>query len=1052
MNDTTQLPLVLVDGSSYLYRAFHAMPPLNTSKGQPSGAIKGVINMLKSLLRQYAGSPVVVVFDAKGKTFRDDMYSEYKAHRPPMPDDLRRQIAPLHQAIKAMGMPLLCIEGVEADDVIGTLAEQGEMAGRSVVVSTGDKDMAQLVTEKVTLVNTMTNTLMDIQGVHDKFGIGPELIIDFLALMGDSVDNIPGVPGVGEKTALGLLQGLGGLDTIYADLDKIPELGFRGAKTLPKKMAEHKEMAYLSYKLATIKCDVDLGITLDELVMAPQDTETLKTLYAELEFKSWLNDLNREESQPSRISKETAVPIKDIDAVSKTVDLKTTKPLAEALVDAETINADEPEIICEYDTVLTQADFNQWLDQLKAAEQFAFDTETTSLDYMQAQIVGVSFAVEAGKAAYVPVAHDYLGAPKQLDRDWVLNQLKPLLEDPSKGKIGQNLKYDINVLANYGIELQGVYSDTMLASYVLNSTATRHDMDSLSAKYLGHTTISFKEVAANNGEEASGQIDLLGDSVPQESSELKTLEEKIYALAGEKFDIGSQKELADILYVKKGLPVKDKTKSGGSTSLSALKRLSRDHELAKLIFDFKTLEKSQKDDAGLGKSLLPFNKIRLDKAAPYAAEDADITLRLHNKLWPMVQKVGRLVDLLTDVELPLVPVLSHIEHNGAKIDTAKLAEQSQQITARLIDIEADAYALAGKEFNLGSPKQLGDILYEEMALPVKKKTPKGKPSTSEEALQELALDYPLPKLIMEHRGLSKLKSTYTDKLPQMVNARTGRIHTSYHQAVTATGRLSSSDPNLQNIPIRTEDGRRIRQAFIPEAGNLIVAADYSQIELRIMAHLSGDKGLLEAFKNNQDVHKATAAEVFGCELDQVTNDQRRSAKAINFGLIYGMSAFGLAKQLHIERGQAQVYIDRYFDRYPGVARYMDTIRENAKEQGYVETLLGRRLYLPEINAGNGAMRKAAERTAINAPMQGTAADIIKKAMINVHHWLSEDKDPVCQNVKMIMQVHDELVFEVPAEQVENFKLALKPFMENAVILDVPLLVETDSGENWDQAH
>ncbi|WP_417596184.1 DNA polymerase I [Oceanospirillum sp.] len=1030
MNDTTELPLVLVDGSSYLYRAFHALPPLMTSKGQPSGAIKGVINMLKSLLKQYPQAPVVVVFDAKGKTFRDDMYAEYKAQRPPMPDELRSQIEPLHKAIRAMGMPLLCVTGVEADDVIGTLAQQGEAAGRSVIVSTGDKDMAQLVTEKVTLVNTMTDTVMDIQGVHDKFGIGPELIIDFLALMGDKVDNIPGVPGVGEKTALGLLQGIGGLDAIYADLDKIPELSFRGAKTLPKKMAENKEMAYLSYELATIKCDVELDVTIADLVMAPQDTDTLKELYAELEFKTWLNALNRAESVSPKVANDEATAAEVEQAAEE----------------------EEPAIAGEYETVLTEEAFNNWLEQLKAAEQFAFDTETTSLDYMQAQIVGVSFAVEAGKAAYVPVAHDYMGAPKQLGRDWVLNQLKPLLEDPNKGKIGQHLKYDINVLANYGIELQGVASDTMLASYVLNSTATRHDMDSLSSKYLGHTTISFKEVAANDGEAAAEQFDLLGDSDSQSSSELLVLEEKIYALAGEKFDIGSQKELADILYVKHAIPVKDKTKSGGSTSLNALKRLSRDHELARLVFDYKTLEKNTKDQAGLGKALLPFNKIKLEKAAPYAAEDADITLRLHNKLLPMVQAEGRLADLLTEVELPLVPVLSRIERNGTKIDSDKLKKQSQQITARLRELESEAYELAGREFNLGSPKQLGEILYEEMQLPVKKKTPSGKPSTSEEALQELALDYPLPKLIMEHRGLNKLMSTYTDKLPQMVSDRTGRLHTSYHQAVTATGRLSSSDPNLQNIPIRTEEGRRIRQAFVPEAGNVIVAADYSQIELRIMAHLSGDKGLLEAFKNNQDVHKATAAEVFGCTPDQVTTDQRRSAKAINFGLIYGMSAFGLARQLHIERGQAQVYIERYFDRYPGVARYMDSIRESAKEKGYVETLLGRRLYLPEINAQNGAMRKAAERTAINAPMQGTAADIIKKAMINVHNWLADETDPAVQHVKMIMQVHDELVFEVPKDQLEAFKAGLLPLMEHAVELDVPLLVEADSGENWDQAH
>ncbi len=933
MNDTAQAPLVLVDGSSYLYRAFHALPPLTTSKGQPSGAIKGVVNMLKSLLKEYPQSPVVVVFDAKGKTFRDDMYAEYKANRPPMPDELRSQIAPLHQTIQAMGMPLLCIEGVEADDVIGTLAHQGEAEGLEVVISTGDKDMAQLVTEKITLVNTMTDTVMDIPGVKDKFGIGPELIIDYLALMGDKVDNIPGVPGVGEKTALALLQGIGGLDAIYADLDQIAPLGFRGSKTLGKKMADNQEMAYLSYQLATIKLDVALDITIGELVMGQEDVEQLKELFAELEFKTWLNDLNR---------KGTVMPAAKAKADAAGDSVETGA--------AEVVEPEEPETPVEYDTVLTEEAFNTWLEQLKGAKEFAFDTETTSLDYMQAEIVGVSFAIEAGKAAYVPVAHDYMGAPEQLDRDWVLTQLKPLLEDPAKGKIGQHLKYDINVLGNYGIELQGVASDTMLASYVLNSTATRHDMDSLSSKYLGHTTISFEEIA------------------------------------------------------------------------------------------------------GKGAKQLTFNQIEMEQAAPYAAEDADITLKLNQNLIPQVSEHDSLKKLLDEIELPLVPVLSRIERNGAKVDVNKLGTQSQQMAERLVELERDAFELAGKEFNLSSTKQLGEILYDQMQLPVLKKTPKGKPSTAEAVLQELALDYPLPKLIMEHRSLSKLKSTYTDKLPQMINPKTGRIHTSYHQAVTATGRLSSSDPNLQNIPIRTEEGRRIRQAFVAEEGYSIVAADYSQIELRIMAHLSGDKGLLEAFQNDQDVHRATAAEVFGCAPEDVTADQRRSAKAINFGLIYGMSAFGLAKQLHIERKQAQIYIERYFERYPGVSRYMDTIRDSAKEQGYVETLFGRRLYLPEINARNGAMRKAAERTAINAPMQGTAADIIKRAMIAVDQWLQAGDDEACENVRMIMQVHDELVFEVPTEQVEAFKAALKPYMENAAELDVPLLVEADSGDSWDQAH
>ncbi|OPX54530.1 DNA polymerase I [Oceanospirillum multiglobuliferum] len=940
MNDATLLPLVLVDGSSYLYRAFHAMPPLMTSKGQPTGATKGVVNMLKSLLRQYPRSPVVVVFDAKGKTFRDDLYAEYKAQRPPMPDDLRLQIEPIHQTIKALGMPLLCIEGVEADDVIGTLAHQAEQQGRSVVISTGDKDMAQLVTDKVTLVNTMTDTVMDIPGVHEKFGIGPELIIDFLALMGDKVDNIPGVPGVGEKTALGLLQGLGGLDQIYANLDQIATLEFRGAKTLAKKMAEHKEMAYLSYLLATIKLNVELDINIDQLVMAPQDIDTLKDIYTELEFKSWVTELERQTPDQPPAFELTSSP-----SATSTLDMdqapQATHPPVEI---ASPISQDG------YETLLTEAAFNQWLSQLQAAPQFAFDTETTSLDYMQADIVGVSFAIEAGKAAYVPVAHDYMGAPEQLERAWVLAQLKPLLEDPNKGKIGQNLKYDMSVLARYDIQLQGIADDTMLASYVLNSTATKHNMDSLAEKYLGHTTISFEQIA------------------------------------------------------------------------------------------------------GKGSKQLTFNQIELEQASPYAAEDADITLRLHHSLQADLQQLPSLQKLLQEIELPLIPVLSSIERNGAKVDLHKLGEHSQEMSARLIQLEREAFELAGKEFNLSSPKQLGEILYEEMKIPVKKKTPKGQPSTAEAVLQELALDYPLPKLLMEHRSLSKLKSTYTDKLPQMINPATGRIHTSYHQAVTATGRLSSSDPNLQNIPIRTEEGRRIRQAFIAEEGFSIVAADYSQIELRIMAHLSGDKGLLTAFQQDQDVHRATAAEVFGCTVDEVSSDQRRSAKAINFGLIYGMSAFGLAKQLNIGQAQAKIYIERYFDRYPGVRRYMDEIRVSAKELGYVETLFGRRLYLPEINARNGAMRQAAERTAINAPMQGTAADIIKRAMIHVNQWLIEGQDPACQNVKMIMQVHDELVFEVPNAQVEAFKLALKPYMENAAALDVPLLVETGSGANWDQAH
>ena len=917
-------PIVLVDGSSYLYRAFHALPPLTTSHGQPTGAVKGVLNMLKRLMKDYPDSPMAVVFDAPGKTFRDELYSDYKAHRPPMPDDLRSQIEPLHACVKALGLPLLCIEGVEADDVIGTLAHQATQAGRDAVISTGDKDMAQLVNGHITLVNTMKEETLDEAGVEEKFGLPPALIIDFLALMGDKVDNIPGVPGVGEKTAIGLLQGMGGgLDTIYGDLERVTTLGFRGAKTLPKKLEEHREQAFLSYQLATIKTDCDLPVGLDDLDIAHPDREALVELYKQMEFKQWLAELLEGNDE-------------GVD------DVAGGEPVSEA-ADSATETAPTE----RHDHVITeQAELEAWLERLNEAERFCFDLETTSLNYMDADIVGVGIALKAGEAAYIPLAHDYLDAPAQLDRHTVLQALKPLLEDPAKTKIGQNLKYDISVLANVDIHVVGPLADTMLASYVLNSTATRHDMDSLALKYLGEKTISFEEIA------------------------------------------------------------------------------------------------------GKGAKQLTFNQIALEQAAPYACEDVDITLRLQESLRPQVEREGRLAEVLDHLELPLINVLSRIERNGVALDAERLHEQSQQLEQRIRELESEAFELAGREFNLGSPKQLGQILFDEQKIPVIKKTPKGAPSTAEAVLEELALDYPLPKVIMQHRGLAKLKSTYTDKLPRLLNKTTGRVHTSYHQAVTATGRLSSSDPNLQNIPIRTEEGRKIRQAFVARPGYRIVAADYSQIELRIMAHLSEDKGLLEAFAEGRDIHTATAAEVFGTSLDKVSADQRRSAKAINFGLIYGMSAWGLSRQLHIDRNQAQTYIDRYFDRYPGVARYMDRIRTQAAEDGFVETVMGRRLYLPEIHSQNRSRRQGAERTAINAPMQGTAADIIKQAMIDVDTLLAEGEF----DALMVMQVHDELVFEVAEAQVDRFIEQVQARMQAAASLNVPLIVEAQRGANWDEAH
>ena len=927
-NMSTKIPVILVDGSSYLYRAFHALPPLTNSKGNPTGAVKGVINMMRRLQKDYPESTLVVVFDAKGKTFRDDIYPEYKANRPSMPDELRSQIEPIHNIIQAMGLPMLVIEGVEADDVIGTLALEATAAEQPVIISTGDKDIAQMVNEHITLVNTMTNTLLDREGVIEKFGIPPELIIDYLALLGDKSDNIPGVPGVGEKTALGLLQGLGSLDNIYARLEEVAALEFRGAKKMAPKLEEHKELAYLSYTLATIKTDVEMPMPLGELKNSEPDQTALLALFKDMEFKTWIEETTAEINTPASFE------------LTSVTEAASDEPLEEMLAPEQ----DDSEK--DYQTVLTKKDFSEWLEKIKTATLVAVDTETTSLDYMRAELVGISIAVEANQAAYIPFGHDYLGAPDQLSKDYVLESIKPLLENPEIKKVGQNLKYDISVLAQHGIQLQGIAFDTMLESYVLDSVATRHDMDSLALKYLDQTTTSFTDVA------------------------------------------------------------------------------------------------------GKGAAQITFNQVPLEEAGPYAAEDADITLRLHDALWPQVCNHPTLEKVFTEIELPLIPVLSRIERTGAKVDDTLLFTQSQELSERLAELETQAWDLAGQEFNLASPKQLGEILFTKLEIPVLKKTAKGAPSTKEEVLQELALEYPLPKVILEHRGLAKLKSTYTDKLPTMINPTTKRIHTSYHQAGTATGRLSSSDPNLQNIPIRTAEGRRVRQAFIASPGSKLVAADYSQIELRIMAHLSEDPSLLSAFAAGQDIHRATAAEVFAVETEAVTIDQRRSAKAINFGLIYGMSAFGLARQLNIGRKQAAEYIELYFARYPGVQNYMNNIRHSAAENGYVETVYGRRLYLPEINARNGMLRQGAERTAINAPMQGTAADIIKIAMINVDSWLESSG----LKSRMIMQVHDELVLEVPESELEVVKQGLTERMESAAELLVPLVVDVGVGDNWDEAH
>ncbi|MEN8779397.1 MAG: DNA polymerase I [Glaciecola sp.] len=931
MSQNSEAPFVLVDGSSYLFRAFHGMPPMSNSQGQATHAIYGVINMLKSLLKTYEPTHIAVVFDAKGKTFRDDIYPEYKANRPPMPDELRSQIAPLHAIIKAMGLPLIVEPNVEADDVIGTLTKRATALGMKSLVSTGDKDMAQLVDDHVTLINTMNNTLMDVPGVVEKFGIGPELIIDFLALKGDKVDNIPGVPGVGDKSALGLLQGIGGINDIYNNLDKIATLDFRGAKTMAKKMQEHEQSARLSYELATIAIDLPLNYSPDQLSIKDADNNALAELFQTYEFKRWFTEVTGDTFAKAPHNK------------SNTND----SPVSES-TPANAVTSNTPKIDhTKYDVVLTEAALTQWIEKCSSAPLFGLQTFTSSAHYMEAQIVGISLCVAAGDACYIPLLHDYPDAPEQLNSQWALEQLTPLLKNSKNQKVGHNLKFDKNVLANHGITLNGVAYDTMLESYVLNSVGTKHHIEALSLHYLGHSPITLESIA------------------------------------------------------------------------------------------------------GKGAKQLTFNQIGLAEAAPFAAENADIILRLHQLLWPQLVNAPELANVVSELEVPLSQVLSRMEQTGVLIDSQKLAQQSQSLAERILHLEETVHEMAGETFNLGSTKQLQHILFEKMNLPVIKKTPKGAPSTGEEVLQELALNYPLPKAIMEYRGLTKLKNTYTDKLPKLIDHRTGRVHTSYQQAIAATGRLSSTDPNLQNIPIRTEEGRKVREAFIARPGYKIVAADYSQIELRIMAHLSSDSGLLHAFANGLDVHKATASEVFGVALEHVTSEQRRSSKAINFGLIYGMSAFGLAKQLNIPRGDAQHYMDTYFERYPGVLQYMQDTREEAKAQGYVKTVFGRRLYLPEITSSNGARRAGAERAAINAPMQGTAADIIKLSMLAVDNWIqTQDQSDIC----MIMQVHDELIFEIKEQKVDAYSTKIIELMENAVSLAVPLTVEFDVGENWEQAH
>jgi len=934
LNTNPDSPFILVDGSSYLFRAFHAMPPLTNSKGQATGAIYGVMNMLGKLLEQYQPEKIAVVFDAKGKTFRNDMYSEYKAHRPPMPDELRSQIEPLHEIVSAFGLPLLVIGGVEADDVIGTLAQQATDAKHDTLISTGDKDMAQLVNEHITLINTMNDSLSTPDTVLEKFGVRPDQIIDYLALMGDSADNIPGIPKCGPKTAVKWLHAHGNIDRLVENASMI------GGK-VGENLRNNLEQLALSRTLTTIKLDCELPINLADIKRQPADLERLAELFSEYEFKSWLNQVLQGNTPFSKSNGAKAHSQTLTKNRSSSPDIT---PAKKTLIETQ-LTTSSP-----YETVFTQVQFDAWMERLNQADLFAIDTETTSLDTMKAQIVGICLAVqenETRQACYIPLAHDYEGAPAQLDMTMVLNTLKPILENPNVAKCGQNLKYDWHVLKNHDIELQGIQFDTMLESYTFNSVATRHNMDDLALKYLNHRTIHFQDIA------------------------------------------------------------------------------------------------------GKGKKQLTFNQIDIEVAAPYAAEDADITLQLHQTLWPQIEAEPTLSKVLSNIEMPLLPVLAHMERNGVLLDTEMLAIQSDELTKKLADLEQKAHLIAGEVFNLNSSKQLQVILFENLELPILKKTPKGQPSTAEPVLAELAEQgHEMPTLILKYRSMAKLKSTYTDALPKQINASTGRVHTSYQQAVASTGRLSSTDPNLQNIPVRSAEGRRIRQAFIAAPGHQLIAADYSQIELRIMAHLSGDAGLVNAFSEGKDIHQATAAEIFGVSLDEVTTDQRRSAKAVNFGLIYGMSAFGLAKQLNVSRNLAQEYINLYFSRYPGVLTYMDTTKENAKANGFVETLMGRRLYLPDINASNGMLRQYAERTAINAPMQGTAADIIKTAMINMEAWLK-----TCPfDIKMIMQVHDELVFEVADEDMEAVKPHIKALMESALELNVPLIVDMGEGINWDQAH
>ena len=922
--------LILVDGSSYLYRAFHALPPLSTSRGEPTGAVHGVLNMLKKLLRNYPGTRLAVVFDAPGRTFRDDLFAQYKAHRPPMPDDLRAQIEPLLQAVAGMGLPLLRIAGVEADDVIGTLAARAATAGEQVLISTGDKDMAQLVNARVTLINTMNDSLLDRDGVKAKFDVYPEQIIDYLALVGDSSDNIPGVDKVGPKTAAKWLNAYG---TLAAILEHAAEITGKVGENL----RAGTDTVALSRLLATIRCDVELPVDEAALQLRPADTAALRELYTRLEMRSFLRALEGGEIAAPVAG--AAANAGGVPAVAATA--AAAPPAAEA---AAPLGVDPVER--HYTLIDDWTQFLGWLERLARAPLFAFDTETTGLDYMRAQIVGVSFCTEPGRGAYVPLAHCYAGAPEQLERERVLAALRPLLEDANHAKVGAHMKFDMHVLANHGITLRGQRYDTMLESYVLNSTATRHDMDSTAAKYLGIRTIHFEDVA------------------------------------------------------------------------------------------------------GKGAKQISFDQVSVETAAEYAAEDADVTLRLHQKLWPQLEALPALARLYEEIEQPLVPVLQRMERGGVLIDRAMLQQQSGELAVRLVELAAEAQREAGQDFNVESPKQLQQILFEKLQIPVLRKTPTGQPSTAEDVLEELAVEHALPKLILEYRALAKLRSTYTEKLPQQIDATTGRVHTSYHQAVAATGRLSSTDPNLQNIPIRSPEGRRIRQAFIAPPGHLLLAADYSQIELRIMAHLSGDEGLLRAFAADQDIHRATAAEVFGVAPDQVSADQRRSAKAINFGLIYGMSAFGLARQLKLDRTAAARYVELYFARYPGVRQYMDGTREGARRDGYVETVFGRRLYLPEINSRNRQLQQYAERSAINAPMQGTAADIIKRAMLGVDAWCQEAGGAA----RLLMQVHDELVLEVRADFLGAATERVRALMATAASLRVPLKVDVGHGSNWDQAH